>query len=685
MGKKRSYPSDSEASDDEGDQVMNNGNEDEVGSPSMLSPSPNTKQKDMHLRSGKRKRRRSKETTGLTPPATSKRAKKKLKIHADDDNDENGDKKPSAVTFEESKIAIEDDSSPLAADPRRISYSGTYAANNPSDEQSGNSEDEDEESDEIDVVPPKQVPIVATPKQTDSEEAIVQKPPPETDGETKDEIVNEIAIPADGVEPKSTAIPTWQRLVIHAVLGFLALLLSMPQVVKLTQTVVPLDDSILPPNRRLTTMNVSSPEEFSKKMETLQEATSEYSSSKTSFEGYFDELLGQIGSVAAQLEPKQKEMEERLENLKQLEKLLNGLGTEGNEKWEDASSLAEQVLGASLIPMSSIDLWEIQDETDEECDFGLDDDDDDEEQDETPLSTSLLEEKIASLALRSTITAEKFTGGAVAEERIRMEVQYHIDNMIDDDEDAMEAIQAIAPSTTAGPSDDQLSEIIAEYLDARRADITGIYDYASLKNGAEVIYGGKRGTSKSLIDELPVLNRILQNSNLRFYGFGPEAALTATYPPSALGQCWSFGQTSLKEQLKERKLFESDTTVKNDFKRGNFGTLTISLPQAISVHEIVIEHPPMRKSDSTISAIRKFRLVGYEDSMATSKAWNLGSFEYSQMENISHNRYLQTFATATTVFGKEIPPLQSISLAVDSNYGHEYSCLYRIRVHGDPK
>ena len=317
MGKKRSYRSNSDTSDGDGDQVMN-GNKDEVGSPDMLSPSPNTKRKDMHLRSGKRKRRRSKETTGLTPPATSKRAKKKLKIHGDDDNDENGDnKKPSAVTFEESKIAIEDDSSPLAAGPRRISYSGTYAANNPSDEQSGDSEDEeDEESDEIDVVPPKQMPVAATPKQTDAEEVIVQKPPPETDGETKDEIVNEIA---DGVEPKSTAIPTWQRLVIHAVLGFLGLLLSMPQVVKLTQTVVPLDDSILPPNRRL-----SSPEEFSKKLETLQEATSEYSSSKTSFEGYFDELLGQIGSVAAQLEPKQKEMEERLENLKQLEKLLKG-------------------------------------------------------------------------------------------------------------------------------------------------------------------------------------------------------------------------------------------------------------------------------------------------------------------------------------------------------------------------
>ena len=34
----------------------------------VYSPSPETKTKDMHLRNGKRKRRRSKDTTGLTPP-----------------------------------------------------------------------------------------------------------------------------------------------------------------------------------------------------------------------------------------------------------------------------------------------------------------------------------------------------------------------------------------------------------------------------------------------------------------------------------------------------------------------------------------------------------------------------------------------------------------------------------------
>merc|ERR1711935_984310 len=201
--------------------------------------------------------------------------------------------------------------------------------------------------------------------------------------------------------------------------------------------------------------------------------------------------------------------------------------------------------------------------------------------------------------LRSTITAEKFIGGAVAEDRIRKWVKSRITETIDN-EDMIEVIQEIkdfvqqlsnlatgtienSDGHSSDASDLLLSQTIERRLDVHRADTTGIYDHASLKNGAEIIYGGKRGTSKSLIDDLPVFNRILQNSKLRFYGFGPEASLTATYPPNALGQCWSFRQTPLKEQLKERELFENDDSVPNDFKRGNFGTLTIRLSEPILV------------------------------------------------------------------------------------------------------
>jgi len=762
--------SDHDDDDDEGDEPMKESDEHSRSN----SKSPTMKKKDMKLRSGKRKRRRSVGTTGLTPPPTSKRASKKAKMMRTAPTTTNGDKKPSAVAFadssplvmnnnnnnnaaaaasasesaekpaasEDSK-AVSADDSPAIVDPRRISYSQASGALPPGDQ-------EDIEAwrarnplwlpkgkDTIDAVPPKPIAHTNGKSRNDSEDAIVEtKEPPMDDpnengviaseevAEEEIDLSNETSIESIG---KSAGVSTLQRLVIFVVLGYLSLLLTMPQVIKLSQEAVPLDDSILPQQQlTVNTTSVVDEEyeeeeeesdvdpsvaleawnrEFLGRLGKLNQAKTGYSSSKDSLEEYYDQLLDRVNQITAQLQPRRQEIEERLTKLNRLEELLQGFDTNAKTAVQIAP-LAQEFLGETILSTSSVELWNIQEDTNVECDLGLEDDYDDDDDDdylvesvddetEPLLLQSVLEEKISNLILRSTMTAEKFIGGAVAEDRIRNWVRSSIDEVVDEDEEIAEAImeieefpqllsQSTSSTTNSGQSDSgQLTQIIQDQLDIHRADITGIYDYASLKNGADIIYGGKRGTSKSLIDELPVLNRILQNSNLKFYGFGPEAALTATFPPNSLGQCWSFGQTSLKEQLKERKLFENDKKVKNDFKRGNFGTLSIRLSEPISVESIVIEHPPMNTPGQANSAIRKFRLVGYEDELATSKAWNLGSFEYNLLENKENNKYLQTFETATTVFGKEIPPLHSISLAIDSNHGHDYSCLYRFRVHGN--
>lgn len=718
--------------------------------PRSNSKSPTTKKKDMTLRSGKRKRRRSVGTTGLTPPPTSKRAAKKAKITRAVDKPTNGDRKPSAVAFADSSplvmnnsnavaesiyatesaekpFATEDskatstDDSPAIVDPRRISYSHTSVALSPSDEE-----------DTIDAVPPKQIAHTNGKPQNDSEDAIVDtEEPPMDDPSENDANANEVVVEEEidvsnetSIEStgKSAVVSMLQRLVIFVVLGYLSLLLTMPQVIRLSQEAVPLDDSILPPQQLTVnttwTMDEQDEEEefeidpsvaleawnseFLGRLGKLDQAKTGYSSSKDSLEEYYDQLLNRVNQITAQLQPRQREIEDRLTNLNRLEELLQEFDTNTKSAVQIAP-LAQEFLGETVVSTSSIELWNIQDNANVECDLGMDDDDYDDDNDdsltdddetEPLLLQHVLEEKVSNLILRSTITAEKFIGGAVAEDRIRTWVKSRIDEVIDEDEEIAEAIMEIEefpqllsefksnPSNSGESELGQLTQMIQDHLNVHRADITGIYDYASLKNGADIIYGGKRGTSKSLIDELPVLNRILQNSNLKFYGFGPEAALTATYPPNSLGQCWSFRQTSLKEQLKERKRFENDKKVKNDFKRGNFGTLTIRLSEPVSVQSIVIEHPPVNTPGQANSAIRTFRMVGYEDELATSKAWNLGSFEYNLRDNKVNNKYLQSFETATTVFGKEIPPLHSISLAIDSNHGHDYSCLYRFRVHG---
>mmetsp|Transcript_25315 Transcript_25315/g.53975 ORF Transcript_25315/g.53975 Transcript_25315/m.53975 type:complete len:783 (+) Transcript_25315:120-2468(+) len=542
-----------------------------------------------------------------------------------------------------------------------------------------------------------------------------------------------------------TVMPKLQRLLIITVLGFISIVTTIPRVVTLSEYVVPLKDtSILPPPPKIPIIQpvldpadyeeeedddeeeieeeeeveeISGPSEallawnkqFSADFQELNTAKTGYQSSVEDLENYHNQLLGRLHEISEHVLPQHEQIKERMNRLNRLEAFLKNIEQNGEASHDlgQAKELAQQLFGKTILTTSSIPLWEVPEGKDVDCGLG------EEVQNEFGdslaeieelkrglLSAKRLEEEGSLLAQRSRTTAEEFIGGPNAESRIREWVKSLIAQAIADDHDAEEVIKEIedfskvlsAPLEKAMEVEDvddsfdaldlKLSKIIESRLDIHRADVTGMYDHASLKNGAQIIYGGKRGTSKSLIDCLPMVNRILQSSRLRFYGFGPEAALTATYPPNTLGQCWSFRETPLKEQLKDRLVFESDNDVPNDFKRGNFGTLTIQLPYPTVVESVIIEHPPYHMTEQLGSAIRSFRVVGYEDEMASTRAWNLGSFEYSLRDNRDNNLFLQEFETATTVFGKEIPRLHSISLAVDSNYGNDYACLYRFRIHG---
>lgn len=752
------------------------------------------KRNDRKLRPKQRKRRRA--TTGLMSPANLKKAKRARKSTSaklantaatDMNTSTNGEKIQTSVDITNSEIFLSNtirgtdvngggdrsvhpvadvsnkfSSAPTSKNPSIVPHheqDSTASLNiflNDNDSNESSSSSDEEESKEINIVPPKYVPPINGTTVTESSLIVskqstpvaAEKPQVEAKefdqssfhnkGAEGTEIADENLVEtSNDLSSTSTWGSTFQRLAIFVVLGYLSLLFSVPVVLKLTQDVVPLDDSILPalpiaPTIEYTAEPVDDEEvqnndddqeetenaeklkvalqglqiwngKFLKDFEKLAEEKTGYTSSAQDLEDYYSELLGRFDKIEAQIQTRRGDVEDRLKRLDKLEELLrvnNDFENENDDGLDHARDLAQQLLGKTLLTTSSIALWNVSEEIDVACDLDFKFDEvqssvekvEDEEEEAPPfLTAKLLKEKESDLMLRSTITAEKFIGGALAEERIRKWVKSQIIEEIKNEEDATEVIKEIedfvkqlSDAAVKGVAVQQpsMSQIIESHLESHRADITGIYDNASLKNGAEIIYGGKRGTSKSLIDDLPILNRILQNSNLRFYGFGPEAALTATYPPNTLGQCWSFRQTPLKEQLKERELFENDNNVPNDFKRGNFGTLTIRLSQPISVENIIIEHPPVHMTNQAKSAIRSFRVVGYEDEMASSKSWNLGSFEYSLRENSEDNSYLQRFEAATTVFGKEIPRLHAISLAVDSNYGHEYACLYRFRVHG---
>jgi hypothetical protein len=43
---------------------------------------------------------------------------------------------------------------------------------------------------------------------------------------------------------------------------------------------------------------------------------------------------------------------------------------------------------------------------------------------------------------------------------------------------------------------------------------------------------------------------------------------------------------------------------------------------------------------------------------------------------------MQRFAISQGANGASVPKLKAVSLAVDSNWGADFTCLYRFRVHG---
>lgn len=217
---------------------------------------------------------------------------------------------------------------------------------------------------------------------------------------------------------------------------------------------------------------------------------------------------------------------------------------------------------------------------------------------------------------------------------------------------------ASRPNIDGYPTLVEIREMISSELDSAAADSTGAVDYAALYHGASVIRTGPHSTSPSLVESMPVFNRLAAAMGIRFYGYGPEIALMPTYPLNSLGQCWSF--------------------LKDDNSAGKFATLSFRLARPIFVTSVSIEHVPRALNNKANAAIQKFHVIGFEGPNANEKSWNLGSFQYSAGE-----AGIQEFSVITQIDGKDVPAVQSLSLRIDSNWGATYSCLYRVRVHGE--
>jgi Sad1 / UNC-like C-terminal len=738
--------------DDEEDQEEDEDmeQEDEQEEEKKGTPSP-ARRRDMHLRSGKRKRGRSKDTTGLTPPdqlqnktsaraskrsrttpaaavAASARSSSRRQLKTAQQRQE--DPTPAAAAKTTATATVNggangnsrpvSDASPAAVpDPRRISYAAGAA-------RSAASEQQDEVSDDDDDLLPPPLPFAAADMDTNGsadDDANVTTTVTATVTVTETHFVTEetqvvpeqeeadvhelvLDIPDDG---------RYHMLIRLGMMVGLALLFFVvwPTMVTVSSILVPLDESllILPPQMTQTTVNEQDEERlaqeakewnenFVEALDKLRNLDTEIIESNEKLRNGYNHVQETFEGLMKHLRDEERSIQFQLEALTKMEGSLRD-GDFDHSDQERMQAMIGQVSGTFSVETTDVRLWTVPDALDGECarEEKVATIEEDGAATTTLLTHQLLKEKESDLLLRAQMSAEKFMAGRSVANKVNSWVTSIIDKALGQHEQAAGAISRIPDLLqSAGEVSGQLSmahgpglvsesmievdQAILVRLEVDRADSTGMLDYASLKNGAHILYGGKRGTSKSLIDDLPLFNRIMHQAKLRFYGFGPETALTATYPPNALGQCWSFRQPSLKEQLKERQLYRSEKGVPDDFKRGSLGTLTIQLPKPVFVSSVVIEHVPKQLTDQADSAVRSFRVVGYEDDAASTKAWNLGVFEYSMQKN-ANNEYLQEFDVATSAFGNEIPALQSISLAIDSNWGHDYTCLYRFRVHGE--
>jgi hypothetical protein len=214
-----------------------------------------------------------------------------------------------------------------------------------------------------------------------------------------------------------------------------------------------------------------------------------------------------------------------------------------------------------------------------------------------------------------------------------------------------------------GLTEDDAKKILRSRLEASLAEFVGLLDVAAKYNGATVIRSGSRATTPSLSQSLPIVNRFMSAAKLRFYGHGPDVALTPTIPADALGQCWSFQDVAMSKNIRWKNVYQRDNS------NGKYATLSVKLAKATTVKRVIIEHNSSpEKAES--SAIKDFRVFGYQDNQAAGEPSFLGQFRYDKDGSTSQ----QFFITESHA------ELQSITLAIDTAYSKDYACLYRFRV-----
>ncbi|XP_058168737.1 SUN domain-containing protein 3 [Anopheles ziemanni] len=109
---------------------------------------------------------------------------------------------------------------------------------------------------------------------------------------------------------------------------------------------------------------------------------------------------------------------------------------------------------------------------------------------------------------------------------------------------------------------------------------------------------------------------------------------------------------------------------------GNSGYVVLKLMGNVVLDGITIEHIPLHsnpKKMKSYSALKEFSVVGMKKLGDRNTETYLGTFTFSY-----DNDFLETF----TLTSDPPIPVRYVRVEIHSNHGENYTCIYRIRIHG---
>ncbi|KAE8283188.1 SUN domain-containing protein 1 Protein unc-84-like protein A Sad1/unc-84 protein-like 1 [Larimichthys crocea] len=199
-------------------------------------------------------------------------------------------------------------------------------------------------------------------------------------------------------------------------------------------------------------------------------------------------------------------------------------------------------------------------------------------------------------------------------------------------------------ATTEGLTEEQVKLIVQNALRLYSQDRTGQVDYALESGGGSIL-----STRCSETYETKTALMSLFGLPLWYFSQSPRVVIQPDVYP---GNCWAF--------------------------KGSQGYLVIRLSLRILPTSFCVEHIPkaLSPTGNITSAPRNFTVFGLDDEYQE-EGKLLGNYIYQE-----DGESLQTFP----VMEQNDKTFQIIEVRVLSNWGHpEYTCMYRFRVHGEPR